>query len=335
MKKILLTILILINFAFGAEIRGKIINKYTNEPEQGVEVAITKYVNLFDWELIDLLNYSPSQPIAINNSREDGTYIFRRLPVGKYILKIISIGLCNKWEDTVVINNDTSKICKNIYSDFPSALKLNPVQQIENYQKYFSKLSNENKLNIRIDSICEYQMRLKVFTTFQNNSDSTIYIMYESENNHISYFTDFYIRDIYNNNTNEKQTYIDMSHDVVHIGAPFINFDTISIKPKSSRKYVPINSNYDFSRVKDGIYKILLTYHTIEQDWLGGLICDKEKAKEIFKEQIYFRQIALRGKYEANEYIYIKKTGNNIERIYDLPLSYKIMNTFYKIFNIF
>lgn len=306
MSKIILLLLFLANISFSAEIKGKVLDSYDDTPIPGATVIL---YNLSE------LNKSNAEKKVVTGccAKANGEYSFSGIKAGEYFIIVRQLGLRFGKEEIIKVSDSNSVVERNLYCNCAGEIKVDTDAVIENYHRYLHRNTPENIMQIKIDSVLLVNNSFKVYSSFVNKTDRSIYLVYEKSKDYTSLFNNFEVYDENNNLLHKYEPYIDMGHDCVQFDRLLVCLEKIEIKSGESISYIPVKSHFNFSNKNDGIYKFRLYYNCKKWDSLEGGFYDRVKGKKYFPDQVEIRNLALKGKYFSNNMIVIKKIGDNIE----------------------
>ncbi|MDR3628509.1 MAG: carboxypeptidase-like regulatory domain-containing protein [Ignavibacteriaceae bacterium] len=165
------------------------------------------------------------------------------------------------------------------------------VSLIDNYYKYFKSLRPENILSITLDSLAVSSSDhvLIIYSTFQNKSDSTVYICGCRKCGSLSEPV------IYDST---GQTIKRNMGSYVSEGVLPDSFKYFTIEPHSSRKYTPIRLSLTaFNNYPSGIYYIKLRYIGKRESGNWG----NSALNWLYKKPKYINYMALTGEYVSKD----------------------------------
>jgi hypothetical protein len=191
----------------------------------------------------------------------------------------------------------------NSNSHLPSGfyLEIKPSERYERYHAALLESSDDEIIQITLDRISYVNGSIFLFPTFYNKSDSTIYILKQSEC--IRPF-----RFIIENSNGEKIKPFPGGFlcDVNPRYTPN-DFDLIAIPPSGVYHYPKVKAySYSFSRLPKDEFKVKLKYYYQKPDSILIIGRQKENNATFYSSYIHTAQITLRGKYLSKNVLRFK-----------------------------
>jgi len=266
-------------------IRGKVIEKSTNEPIIGANVYIPD------------TNYGVA-------THKNGDYIIQNIPYGSYLLKC-SFVMHGTQQLQIDLNKNTSPINIDFMMDFPPKIPLCVPDSIQKYHEMISKLSSKEFLEIKIDSISTDYGR--IYTSFTNKSQYLIYVI---ENLQCFNTIDIEVTDKYG-----KSIFIGLPRvdcDVIGVNyLPQIN-NMLIIKPYQKIEFptISIFGRYSISNrlLKNEKYYLRIIYRIKDYQYLpiyhSYSVLDDDilrKYNKAYEDEIYILNRATRGIFSSDK----------------------------------
>ena len=214
----------------------------------------------------------------------NGRFELMDIPEGQHIIRCYYI-LYKTYEDTILVNDDID--LNIILQSRRITIEIKP--EIENYHLSLEKFAEQDSLlTIHIDSLSYNKRGLLAYSTFNNLSTDTIYIIKECECfriiEPIVYRDDEYV----------KFNCISLGCDIIPYG--LINMtDLIKLSPGQSINYPPLRLwLYSFEHLPNGEYKIRIQYKFGGPSSLSGIFIEPEDDAIL---------LALRGKFSSDNFV--------------------------------
>lgn len=269
-------------YLFGATLKGTVKSE-DNKPLVGATIQIIKPSVLMN------------KGCCTDNS---GNFILESLPVDKYTIRVISIGYFTSTVSFSILKNDDS-----INLDIKlkvGAVYIDTVTEIENYQRSFSKLRPEDILDIHVDSLEFWKIKLKgnsfafdffLHSTFTNKTDKDIFVLADLPCYPI-------IKPLVKGSNGEIVKKNMIMYDCIEREIPDSS-DFLVIHPHTSIKYPSVKMTlYNFLNYPKDTYTIKMIYKFSRPNKLPGLFSDPDRDyKNIYRNAILYLNTALRGEY--------------------------------------
>jgi hypothetical protein len=228
----------------------------------------------------------------------DGKFILGNLSIGDYTIRVTYIGYWNKnftfsvKKEDEILNFDIKLKVGAVYMD--------SVSEIENYHRSFSQLKPEDILDIHVDSLEFWKIKLKegsysfdffLHSTFTNKTDKDIFVLADLPCYPI-------IKPLVKNSNRDIVKNNMIMVDCMERAIPDSS-DFLVIHPHSSIKYPPVRMTlYNFLNYPKDTYTIKMIYKFSRPDKLPGFFSRPEMDyKYIYRKAILYFNIALRGEY--------------------------------------
>lgn len=278
-----------------ATIRGIVIDYINKEVISSAEVRIIK---------IPVNNKTLLESYYYETTNDSGYFIFKNIPIGNYEIHISKYYDENSFNpvhyrdfyDTLNLIDNDSIINLNVKLK-RWAVYIDTVKSIEKYHNYFKTLDPNNILSIKLDSLSFGRYYWKLYSTFYNKTDSTIFLIKELECLRLA-------ESIVTNSKGQIMKRNMVSFDCMGKSLPDSS-DIIEILPHDSAKYNPVTLKFhNFYYYPKDTYSIKLEYKYERRKTLPGAFANpRYNYEERLKKQIYYFNVALRGDYISNNSI--------------------------------
>ncbi|MGE5410109.1 MAG: carboxypeptidase-like regulatory domain-containing protein [Clostridiales bacterium] len=281
--KIIITLLLIIPTLLScATIKGTVTDEDDNKPLIAVNLMII-------------------MPAKMNKgavTSADGKFILGNLSIGDYTIRVTYIGYWNKnftfsvKKEDEILNFDIKLKVGAVYMD--------SVSEIENYHRSFSQLKPEDILDIHVDSLEFWKIKLKegsysfdffLHSTFTNKTEKDIFVIADLPCKSL-------ITPVIKNSKGEIVRNNMIRFDCMEKVIPDSS-DLMVIHPHSSIKYPPVRMTlYNFLYYPKDTYTIKMLYKFSRPNKLPGLFSDPDRDyKNIYRNAILYLNTALRGEY--------------------------------------
>jgi len=234
---------------------------------------------------------------------KNGEYRLSDLKPGTYILKITIIGF-KSILDSVTVDENDDIIIKNYALDSKRVL-VKKNSEIEDYHIYLNKYSQEEILSIKIDSIKYINEMFTIFSTFQNNTDTSIFLFQHSGCMNM-------ILPIIISSKGDTLIWNKYCSDCTNLNINPDSDDFIEIRPYTKISYPTINlCRYDFTKYPKDNYSIQIRYKYKLHEYVYGMYnnqLNNNRIREKYERTSYYLTKVLRGEWTSSNVMYFNNS---------------------------